>query len=183
MRINVLILVLSLSFSSCEKENNGTSLLNYDTENITAPQFLPGDYEMAARFPANQTAPFQGRMLEEVEVYLLERPSRTEILIYDEGDGTEPGDILHSQVVTTAMRPNSWNTVVLDVPIEITGDELWISCRVRHRDPYGTVGCDAGPANPNGDLLFTADDGWTTLRDFSNQAIDINWNIRGVVGP
>jgi len=171
-----------LLLTACEKDKSSTNLLNYDSDNVTAPEFLPGDYEMAARFTTSETGAFQGQFLEEVQVYLVERPSRTEIVIYDEGTNSSPGAILHSQVVSTEVRPNSWNTILLDTPIEIQNKDLWISFKVRHRDPYGTVGCDIGPANDNGDKLFTTADGWTTLRGFTNQGININWNIRGVLG-
>lgn len=180
--LSSLLILFVFLLSACEKDNSSTNLLNYDSDNVTAPQFLPGDYEMAARFTPSETGSFQGQFLEEVQVYLLERPSRTEIIIYDEGTADNPGSVLHTQVVSSEVRPNSWNTILLDTPIEIGDKDLWISCKVRHTDPYGTVGCDAGPANQNGDKLFTSDDGWITLRAFTNQSININWNIRGVLG-
>lgn len=176
---------LSLSalffLSSCEKETLESSLLNYDGDNLSAPQFLPGDYQMAARFPVSELQSYQGKFLEEVQVYMEDRPTRAEVIVYGEGTSTTPGPIRYSAVVTTDMRRNQWNTHILSTPIEITDEELWLAIMVRHRDPMATVGCDRGPALANGDLMMDDNGNWTDLRAFTNNAIDINWNIRGVL--
>ena len=175
-------LVLVFGLSSCNNDNNDPDLLNYDTDNITAPEFLPGDYEMAARFPASITDRYVGQFLEEVQVYFLNRPARAEIIVYGEGDFETPGDVLYSAVVTSAMRSNQWNTHTLTIPVEIPATDLWLSVKVRHLEAEGSVGCDIGPANVNGDLLLSdGSNQWSTLRDFTNNAININWNIRGVL--
>lgn len=175
------LLMVSLLSFSCEEDNLSTNLLNYDTENLSAPLIAPGEYQMAARFPVNELEEFQGRFLEEVQVYFENRPARAEIIIYGEGTNSTPGPVLYSEVVTADMRSNQWNTHMLSTPVEIQDEELWLAIMVRHRDPIGTVGCDAGPAASNGDLFLDDNGNWTTLRTFTNNAIDINWNIRGVL--
>ena len=174
------LLIFSLSFTACEDDAD-PNLLNYDTANITAPEILPGDYEMAARFTPTETSQYVGQFLEEVQLYFVNRPAFAEIVIYDEGTPSTPGQELTSANVTTDIRSNAWSTLSLSTPVEISGDDLWIGIRVRHLDPIGTVGCDIGPANPNGDLFKDGNGNWTTLRDFTNGAININWNIRGVL--
>lgn len=176
-----IFVLAALLFTSCE-DDPGPGLLNYDDVNLSAPLFAPGDFEMAARFPTNELNNFQGRFIEEIEVYIQDRPARAEILVYGEGTATEPGRILYSEVVTADMRSSQWNTHILSTPVEIAGDEeIWLAIRVRHTQPMGSVGCDAGPAVSNGDLMEDSNGNWTDLRAFTNNAIDINWNIRGVV--
>ncbi len=176
-----LSIVLVLTLSACNNDNNDPDLLNYDTANITAPEFLPGDYEMSARFPASITDRYVGQFLEEVQVYFLNRPARAEIVVYGEGNFETPGAVLYSAVVTSDLRSQQWNTHTLSTPVEIPATDLWLSVKVRHIEAEGSVGCDIGPANVNGDLLFSDATQWTTLRDFTSNAININWNIRGVL--
>lgn len=181
MKYTLLItILLSATLLSCEKDKLDPQILSYDGDNLSAPLFLAGDYQMAARFPVSELEQYKGKFLEEVQVYLVERPARAEIIIYGEGTPITPGSVLYSEVVTADMRSNQWNTHVLSTPVEITNQDLWIAIMVRHRDPIGTVGCDPGPAVTNGDLLLDANGNWTNLRTFSNDAISINWNIRGV---
>lgn len=167
--------------SACEEERLGPNLLSYDGDNLSAPQFLPGDYQMAARFPVNELQRFQGQFLEEIQVYIEGRPARARILVYGEGTANAPGAELYSADVTSEMRRDQWNTHVLSTPIEISNEELWLAIMVRHSNPMASVGCDAGPAVANGDLLMDDNGNWTDLRAFTNNAVDINWNIRGVL--
>lgn len=176
-----ILLLASLIFTSCE-DDPSPGLLNYDGANLSAPEFQPGDYEMAARFPVSELSRYQGRFLEEIEVYIQSRTARAEIVVYGENSSNEPGPVLYSQVVSSAMESGKWNTHILNTPLEIVGDqELWLAVRVRHAQLMASVGCDAGPAVTNGDLLRDANGNWTDLRAFTNNAIDINWNIRGIV--
>jgi hypothetical protein len=70
---------------------------------------------------------------------------------------------------------NSWNTVVLDDPIYITGKDIWVGWWMSAAGGTFAPGCDAGPANPNGDWISTGP-GWSHLGD--NPDLNYNWNIR-----
>jgi hypothetical protein len=51
---------------------------------------------------------------------------------------------------------------------------------VYHNDVLQSIGCDAGPAAPDGDWLYQdSDQEWQTFRQRTGESI--NWNIRGKV--
>ncbi|MGB0930901.1 MAG: hypothetical protein ACPGVB_09005 [Chitinophagales bacterium] len=178
------LLLCLLSFAACKDE--GTSIdadLHYDGENESAPFLDAGTWEAAARFPMSIMTEFQGRNLEEVEFFILERPDACAIHIYGEGNSDEAGTLLYSEDVSGSVNANSWNRHTLSAPLAINGDDLWISVVVTHNSPIASVGCDEGPAELDGDWTYSHDDGeWRSLNFRSNQQVNINWNIRGYVG-
>ncbi len=184
----LVLLALSLVFVSCKKDDDDTPQetneyqLSYDDEASDAPALDAGVYELGARFPASFTADYTGKKLEEVSFYILTIPSKCELVIFGAGTASAPGPELYSTNLTATINGESWNKHVLDTPIDITGEDIWICVRVEHGSTLGSLGCDLGPANANGDWMISAGAvGWTSLRDFSDNEVDINWNIRGKV--
>ncbi len=181
----ILFFLLAVSFLSFGCKNGDDAddrTLSYDGDNNISPFLVADVYQTAARFPSSVTTPFQGRMLEEVEFYLLDVPSTCAVLIYGEGTADEPGNLLYSRDVTSSVNVSSWNSHTLNTPVEITGEDLWICLEVTHPQEIRSVGCDFGPAVSNGDWIFSGANGqWETLRDFTDGEVDINWNIRGIV--
>ena len=183
MRKTLLLLsAVLLVLSACKKNDDNTfeNVLNYDGDNATAP-FLPGGaHEAAARFTAAEVAEFVGRELIEVSFYISNLPQSCEIRIYDEGDRDAPGTLLYSASVSNSLSANSWNTHELVNPIAINGDDFWINIRVVPGGSQQSIGCDSGPADPNGDwILLSTGGSWETYRQLANESI--NWNIRGKV--
>lgn len=180
-----ILLAIVLFGTGCEEDNPTLPEpdLNYDGPNQSAP-FLPdGTHEAAVRFPASETGLFTGQELTAVDFFLQSVPFQTIVRIYGEGTDSSPGQLLHEQNLSTGVTPNSWNRYNLTTPVPITGEDLWISVLVEHNERLASIGCDPGPAVANGDwLLAESRNNWTTLRQYSNQGIDINWNIRGFVG-
>ncbi|MFK7907201.1 MAG: hypothetical protein AB8B69_18840 [Chitinophagales bacterium] len=178
------LLLAMLSFAACEDENTIDADLHYDGANESAPFLDIGTWEAAARFPANVMMEFQGKNLTEVEFFILERPDACAIHIYGEGTSDAAGTLLYSENVSNSVNANSWNRHMLSTPLVISGEEdLWISVVVTHNSPLASVGCDAGPAELNGDWTYSDGDGeWQTLNFRTNQRVDINWNIRGYIG-
>jgi len=189
-KLVLLFFSFTFLFLACEKENNSTqnpSLpipdLNYDGDNQSAPLLDAGNYEAAVRFTPAQTNKFAGKSLTAVDFFIQEVPPLCILLIYDKGTDDEPGDILFEQDFTTGIGANSWNHYEFPDPIPITGEDLWISILVEHDSSMRSIGCDSGPAVENGDWLWVdAENEWQTLRQHTNQAANINWNIRGFVG-
>lgn len=176
----ILILLISAMFIACGDDNE-ESLLHYDSDNVTGPVFNDGAYITAVRFPAQALTSFDGNELIAVDVYVLERPSSARLAILT-GDGNSfspTGEITGQSL--GSLTPNSWNRITLNQPYTIDGSEFWIAVDFSVNSSIMVIGCDAGPANPNGDLLFQDSDNiWTTFRDFSTTE-SINWNIRGVL--
>ncbi len=97
--------------------------------------------------------------------------------------GGVPGDLLYTANITSEASTDSWTRHRLSTPINVPDDGLWITVRIEHPETFGSVGCDEGSANSNGDLMFVeSTNTWTNLRSFTNGQTDVNWNIRGVVG-
>jgi len=145
--------------------------------------FLSISVLAAARFPASSTSAFTGSKLDKVEFYLVNTPSNTKVRIYDQGTATQPGNLLYEADVTVDVSPNSWNAHTLTEDLDITGRDLWIAIEFTHPDERTTMGCDVGPASANGDWVLEGSElNWMTYRDFTDNIVDINWNIRGFVG-
>jgi len=154
-------------------------VLSYDGENVTAPTFPAGLYEFAARFPTNLTRNVTGRTIDQVSFYLYNAPEVMYINISRDNSPTLPGAIENTQMVNNP-RPNSWNTITLDTPYELDGSPIWVGIEVTQNDAIQTVGCDAGPANANGDWLYDEETmTWETFVSRSGESV--NWNIKAII--
>jgi len=180
-----LLLAFTVIFQACQDDEavpTPTNLLNYDGDNFSAPALDAGIYEAAARFNESEVTDFQGKQLTAVDVYFVSVPVSPRVKIYAQGADGIPGDILYDANITSEATTDSWTRHTLTTSVDIPAEGLWISVRIDHPETFGSVGCDEGAADPNGDLMFVNDDNaWTTLRDFTNGETNINWNIRGVV--
>jgi len=164
-------------------DDNDEQFLNYDGDNVNGPLFNPGAYVAAARFPGTVMTSFEGQVLDAVDLYILERPSSARLVILS-GDGasTIPTGELTGQSLGS-LTQNSWNRITLNSPVTLDGSELWIGLDFSVATGSQVIGCDAGPANRNGDYLFqNSNNAWTTYRDLTTTE-SINWNIRGILSP
>lgn len=177
------LFLLTIIFSCGDDAGvEGDNILSYDGENATAPVLPPGSYNTSVRFTSNLLRNVEGRTIESVGVYIYEIPDAAMLTIYYDDTPQEPGSIAYSQDITSSLNSDAWNTINLTTPFEITGEPIWLGVQFNLNTPSQIVGCDQGPANPNGDWLFdSADQEW--LR-FENRVGDsINWNIRAVLSP
>lgn len=165
---------------SCGEDRTTEFTLRHDGENESAPLLDPDIYEAAARFPASVTSDFTGLNLTEVSYYVAATPLQTSLKIYEGGTTNVPGQVIYEAQLTGNITQNTFNTHVLSQPIEMTGADLWISIRFRLNRQLQTIGCDPGPAVTDGDWLYQESDGqWIPLSQ--RTAININWNIRGIL--
>lgn len=178
-----LIVLSSMMIASCGDDNE-EQLLHYDDANVTGPVFNEGAYVTAARFPSNIMNIYNGNTLEAVDLYILERPSAARLVILrGDGNSSAPAGEITGQSLGS-LTANSWNRIALNQPLEIDGSEIWIGIDFSVNSSIQVIGCDAGPADTNGDFMLEATAGqvnqWTTFRDFTSSE-SINWNIRGVL--
>lgn len=156
-------------------------VLSYDGENLTAPTLPAGLYEFAVRFPTTLTRNVVDRSITQVSFYLYNAPAQMYLKISRDVSPTEPGAIENTQMINNPT-PNSWNTITLDTPYLMDGSAVWVGIEVTQDDQIQTVGCDAGPANANGDWLYDeATMTWETFINRTNQSESVNWNIKAII--
>ena len=171
---------------SCKDDDDFVdNALQYDGDNQNAPVFEVGTSIAAAYFPTSYVSNYTGKKIEKIEFYIRDVPAETIIRVQKDGSNA-PGEILYELDVTNDVNGNSWNQIVFTNSadfIELTGDAIWLTLEVKHNNPNEqSVGCDSGPANANGDWIFSdTDNEWKTYRNRTNNAVDINWNIRAVL--
>ncbi len=155
--------------------------LHYDAPNDSSPNLAGATYEAAARFTTVQTGGLVGGVLTEVRFYIDTLPTSCRVKIYGANTATAPGALLYtSPDVTAGLVADGWNTHVLTSGVTVPNGDLWISIEFTHAGLQATIGCDPGPAVPDGDWLFSSTDGnWTPFND--RFAVSVNWNIRGIV--
>lgn len=179
----LLIVLCSLIVTSCGDDNE-EQMLHYDGDNVNAPVFNEGAYVTAARFPANIMNIYNGNTLEAVDLYIMERPTAARLVVLrgDAASGSPIGEITGQSL--GSLTTNSWNRIALNQPVAIDGSELWIGIDFSVSSSVQVIGCDAGPANTNGDFMLEDFPGeanqWTTFRDYTSTE-SINWNIRGIL--
>ncbi|GAB1419614.1 hypothetical protein MASR2M12_23790 [Bacteroidales bacterium] len=149
-------------------------VLHYDGENDDAIGLTGGgSYFVAARFPADLTSGYAGYTLDEVMVYINDVPNPAKLMIWGAGTTTTPGALLHEQSFTATAQ--SWNNISLSSPLTLLGQDIWVGYSVTHGANEFPTGCDAGPANPNGDWISTDGAAWEHISTFG---LNYNWNIR-----
>ncbi len=147
-------------------------VLHYDNENNDGIGLTSGGtFNVAARFPSAMTTPYAGYELQSVDVYISAAFTSATLKIWDAGTTTTPGTLLHQQSFTGT----GWLTIELSNPLVLSGADIWVGYAVTHAGGAHPAGCDAGPANANGDWISTDGSSWEHLSGFG---LNYNWNIR-----
>ena len=172
---------LELATQKSSMEDKGEKLagtrgttLHYDGPNADAVGLIDGGtFYGAARFPSELTSVFENYQLESVDVFMKDSPSNLKFIIWDAGTTTTPGSVLYQQ--DYALIPDSWNTIVLDNTITISGSDIWIGFEVIHEAGTYILGIDGGPVVQDGDWVSENGNNWEHLSDYG---MNSNWNIR-----
>jgi hypothetical protein len=179
--LSLLLLVLAVAACGDDEDQLGAEL-SYDGPNFTGPILDPGIHILAARFTSNEIANYVGRDLERVSFFLGSVPEKVEVVVFGEGTPTSPGPELYRLDLTQRATPLQFNDHRLQTPITLTEQDIWLAVQVTHSSREQSVGCDAGPRDPNGDWIFSAGTpGWTTFNESTGGSESVNWNIRGYV--
>lgn len=160
--------------NSPENKTDRALVLHYDADNIDAIGLnAGGTFFAAVRFPTDMVAPFEAYTLNSVKVFINDLPSSLKLLVWNAGTTTTPGQIVHEQLIEPLA--NSWNDVVLDNPLELSGEDLWIGFEITHDPGNFVMGFDAGATVMDGNWLSEDGVNWEHLSDYGLQG---NWNIR-----
>lgn len=180
-QLRVLLLALPFFFIACgDNEDEFSNVLFYDNDNFSGPLLGAGTHELAVRFTEVELADYIGKNLVEASFFVGTAPSGLQLIVYGEGTADAPGSVLYGPVNINGVFTGERNTHIITDPVEITGEDIWISMRVTHDQAQQSIGCDAGPNKAGGDWLYRADDPqWLPFSQRTTESV--NWNIRGFV--
>ncbi len=157
--------------------SNRDAVLHYDGDPFTAiGSSLDYEWRVAAKFPSDIVQPYIGMEITSVDVFTNDPGNAFKLQIYGMGSYNTPGpgDLLVEQDFTAT--PGDWTTVILDNPVYVDGQDLWVGYWVQAAGGTFVPGCDDGTNyNPDGDWM-SAGPGWGHLAD--NPDLVYNWNIR-----
>ena len=178
-----LLLFAALFMVACgDDDTNPTpdNVLRLDGDNNSGPLLAAGEHELAVHFTSAKMADYAGQKLTEVEFFVGQPlPANCRVRVYRGGVNT-PGTQAYEFDVTNGLQTLKWNKHKLSTPVDLTGEDLWISVFVVHTNEQQSIGCDAGPRKDGGDWLFSGSDSqWKTYQARTNESV--NWNIRGTV--
>ncbi len=159
------------------QDTRGVYVLNYDGPNSNSVGLVSGGtFYVAARFPSSLVAMLAGSSIHSVDVYIGPAPVSATLMIWGQGTTTTPGDILYQRLFNAVE--DSWNTVLLNNPQLLSGDDIWVGLKIQNDPGVYPAGCDGGPSNMEGNWISNDGIVWEHI---SQYGIAGNWNIRASV--
>jgi hypothetical protein len=161
-------------------EDGREVVLHYDGEPASAFGNNNGDidWNVAAVFRASQVKDYVGMDLTSVEVNIGNGTvTEFNLRVWEMGSYNVPGpgNLIVDQTYT--VTPASWNTIVLDNPVKLNGQDLWVGYNIKAPAGQFVASTDDGTNyNPDGSWIATGP-GWSHLGD-GNPDYNLNWNIR-----
>lgn len=154
--------------------------MNYDGDNKNAIGWASSfDVYAAVKFQGVNPASHLGQEIVSIDVFLNDAPVSTDITVYVwEKDGfIVPGTTTIIEQKTQAAVAGSWNTVLLDNPVQITGEEIWVGYFFTSPAGGYTLGVDSLPNIP-GTCYVKTGPVWAEFTGISGEG---NFNIRANV--
>ena len=102
----------------------------------------------------------------QMEVYINDLSLSHTAQVYGMGSFITPGPQMDDLLYEQDFEPNaeSWNTITFDEPVIIDGQDIWVGYMFDKPGGICPAGCDAGPADPNGDWISNGTNlGWSHL--------------------
>lgn len=82
---------------------------------------------VATRFAPEIVRPFMGQEITSVDIYINDAPAGDiTVYVWDKDGFITPGTTNILDQVTITPTATSWNTITLNTPILLTGDEIWV---------------------------------------------------------
>jgi hypothetical protein len=134
----------------------------------------PLEFDVAARWNANQLPIFNGHALYQIAFFPAESQATYSVRVWT---GSGPDTMVVDQIVNSPVI-GQWYTMTLVNPVEVDSTkDLWIGYHISTTGGY-PAGVDDGPAiNGYGNMMYY-DSAWSTLLEI-NPKLDYNWNIKG----
>ena len=134
---------------------------------------------VATRFAPEIVRPFMGQEITSVDIGIADLPLGSEITMYvwEKGGFITPGASTILSQKTLAVTADSWNTVNLDVPILLDGEEIWIGYEFTQPVDSFCVGYD-DVANVPGANFKKLGPAWSEFTGISGLG---NWSIKANV--
>jgi len=176
-----LLLLIAFSvtlFCKCNKDDS-TKTLNYDGNNFAAPFFDPVEVSFCVKFTTDKLEEFKGESINRIGYYVETPPQKIVLNLYNESSSNQqPSGLIYTTEINN-FSANAWNFHDLDLTLSDTDEVFWIEIVSTHSSLYGSIGCDQGPAVENSDLMmYNEINSYITYREFTNQEVSVNWNIR-----
>ena len=196
MNRSIVFLLALTVLISCQKDDPVITpevlpnTLHFDRGNQSAPVFAQGVSYAGARFSSTEVDRLghTGKSISSVQYFIAEIPDHVKLLIFANNSlrRGEPGELIYQYEFTSGdLSGDAWNEHTLGSTMPIPLEGVWIVFEVDAGDRnLAILGCDPGPRHSEGDIygLFGDDSpGWFSFYEFSNQTVDINWNIRALV--
>ena len=123
--------------------------------------------EVGARFPFDYYSTFLGTELTQISYYAYAAVGNNTMTfrVYGQGSATEPGELLATKVLNAPIL-NYWNTVTLDTPVPLNGQDIWITVEFKQAEVSTypiSVDNKTDQYNVNGDFVRRDGGIWSTF--------------------
>jgi hypothetical protein len=184
MKINIIFsFVLFLTLGAyAQNHPNELVEIHYDNDFASAIGSANINFTIAAKFNQYILAPYYGKSLAQVKVY-INNPTVGNtglVKIYSEGTSVAPGELIYLSS-PVHVNANAWNTIPIPELVIIPASDLWIAFEATS-GPSGShswAGCDSGPNDPDGQYIYYSGS-WRRLTALG-ASFTYNWNIRAVI--
>lgn len=141
--------------------------------------------DFAHYYPGDMLAPLAGMQVTSVDVYVEQKAPKSYITLRGQYAQNIAGDVITKQQFNAV--PNSWNHVVLDNPVTLSDQDLWVGLSLEGAANLSTqIGQDKRPAVRGfGDLVSTEGNNyWWSLADLGyDHNVLIRANVTGTPTP
>ncbi|MDD4277454.1 MAG: choice-of-anchor J domain-containing protein [Candidatus Cloacimonetes bacterium] len=170
---------VSLAWTSPETPQEGEwiSWSNNDASGNSIGTNAAAEFDVAHMYDATDLVAYQGGALTQLKFMPAYQNCVYTIKVWTGGTATTPGTMVYSAVADN-ITINEWNLHVLNTPVAVPTDRLWIGYGVNTQGGH-PAGCDDGPViEGKGNIMNFG--GWTTLTQLA-ETLTYNWLIQGFV--